>query len=852
MRPFLLALGFVFSLPGWAMTASDYLPDNADLDPAVPSPEEFLGWEVGDWRISHDQLVGYMQAVADSSDRVSIKVIGRTHEQRPILQLIFTAPDNHANIESMRERHLQAAGGKNSSDTPLVVWLGQSIHGNEASGSNAAPLIAYYLAASRSGFVTNLLKESIILLDPSFNPDGLQRFSTWSNSNRSLNPVEDRNHRIHNEDWPQARTNHYLFDLNRDWLPLVHPESRARVAELHRWLPHVLTDQHEAYTALSYFFQPGVPDRQHPLLPPETLAMHRKLGDYHAAAMDDAGKLIYAEDGFDDFYIGKGSTYTDINGVIGILFEQPRINGPVVERPYGPMSFSDAIGNQFRTTLSTLKGAHDSRADLAAYQSGYFRAMAERAAKAGFAAWVIGDDGDPARAGALLEVFAQHQVEFRALDEDLEVDGQRFRAGHAWVLPLRQRQFALLQGMMESRTEFKDNTFYDVSAWTLPLAYNLPYAQLKRLPATSDDAVDKPMDSWSDEAIAWLVPWGQLEASRLLQQLLEAGAFVQAATTPFTALTPRGELSFGEGTLQVHAAIQDKSKIGAIRDILKNAADGGLELHSATSSLTPGGPDLGNRDFAFIDPVKPLLIDGPGTPSYDVGEIWHHLDQRLGFAPVMVSPDRLGRVKLSDYTHVLMTDATHSGIGKDQQAKITSWVQDGGILVTIGRSTEWAEKLCFKAKAEDCKTAKDEEEEEEEETPADRRYADFEHDNVQRVIGGAIVAATIDTTHPIGFGYARQDLPLFRRGTTLLEASDNAYSTPVRYLEKPLLSGFIGPERLDEMKAQPAVIAERQGNGLVVRFANNPVFRGFWRGTERMFENSLYFGQLVRRTRLPE
>jgi hypothetical protein len=853
MRLFLTALCLASSVQGWAMTAAEYLPGNADPDPSVPTPESFLGWEIGDWRITHDQLVSYMYAVAESSDRVSIRVIGRTHEQRPLLQLVFTAPKNHASIEELRQQHLRTARGESSEASPLVVWLGQSIHGNEASGSNAAPLIAYYLAASRSDFVIRLLEGSIIVLDPTFNPDGLQRFSTWSNSNRSLNPVGDRNHRIHNEDWPQNRSNHYLFDLNRDWLPLVHPESRARVAEFHRWLPHVMTDQHEASSTLAYFFQPGAPERQNPVLPPETLAMHRKLGAYHAAAMDAAGEPFFTEDQYDDFYTGKGSTYTDINGTVGILFEQPRIDGPVVDRPFGSVPFSDAIANQFRTTLSTLRGAHELRGDLARYQAGYFETMAERARGAGFAAWLIGDDGDPARARALLDVLARHQVEFSTLDEDLEIEGQRFRAGQAWVLPVRQRQYALLQSAMERRTDFVDETFYDVSAWTLPLAYNLPHAASKRLPAVREYTPAQPVRALPEAGVAWLIPWGQLKAPWLLQQLLEAGAFVQAATTPFTAVTGSGERSFREGTLQVHVAIQEEGGLDAIRAALAEAAGQGVEIHSTTSSLTPAGQDLGNRDFAFLEPVKPLLLAGPGTSASEVGEIWHQLDQRLGFAPVMVNMDRLPRVRLADYTHLLMTDATHGEIGRAATDRIIAWVKDGGILVTIGRSASWAEDLCFTAGPDACKdTPEAAGRDEDAEPPASRPYADYDDDHVQRVVGGAIVGAGVDTTHPLGFGYHRGDLALFRRGATVLKASDDPYATPVRYVDDPLLSGFIGPERLDEIRGQPAVIAERQGEGLVVRFANNPLFRGFWRGSERLFANALYFGQIVRSTRLPD
>lgn len=851
MRPLLFVISLVLASSAWARPTSEFLPADANLDPAVPSPEQVLGWEIGEWRITHDQLVTYMYAVANASDRVSIKVVGRTHEQRPILQLVFTAPENQANLEQIRTAHLRAARGETGAEAPLVVWLGQSIHGNESSGSNAAPLIAYYLAASRSDFVERLLADSVILLDPSFNPDGMQRFSTWSNANRSQNPTGDRNHRIHNEDWPQNRTNHYLFDLNRDWLPLVHPESRSRVAELHRWLPHVLTDQHEAWSALSYFFQPGAPERQNPILPPETLEMHRKLGDYHAEAMDEAGELFYAEANFDDFYIGKGSTYTDINGVIGILFEQPRINGPLLDVPYGQLEFADGVANQLRTTLSTLRGAHTLREDLQRYQANYFRTMAERARKADFAAWLIGDDGDPARAQALMDVFRQHQVEFSVLDEDVNVNGQRFRAGQAWVLPLQQRQYALLQGMMERRTEFVDETFYDVSAWTLPLAYNLPHAQLKRLPATRDAASNSTASALPAEGIAWLVPWNQLKAPALLQALLTAGAHVQVATTPFTAVTRSGEQAFGEGTLQVHVAIQPEDKRDAIRQALAAATNSGLRVYSATGTLTPAGQDLGHRDFRFLEPVKPLLLAGPGTPSYDVGEVWHHLDLRLGFAPVMINIAQLDRVKLTEYTHLLMTDAEYREINSSRKNRITEWVKQGGILLTIGRASAWAENLCFKSKAEDCEDDEDGDDEETAEKPQ-RAYADFDDDYVQQVTGGAIVEATIDTTHPLGFGYTRKNVALFRRGTTVLEASDNPYATPVSYTDEPLLGGFMGQKRLSAIQGQPAVIAERQGQGLVIRFANNPLFRGFWRGTERLFENSLYFGQTIRATEIPE
>ena len=152
MRLLTLIISCFFCLAAHAKSAQEYLPADADLDPSIPTPESVLGWDIGDWRISHDQLLRYMETLAASSDRISLQVIGHTHEKRPLIHLVFTSPDNQQRLETLRETHLAAAAGQQTGDSPLVVWLGYSVHGNEASGSNAAPLVAYYLAASRSDF----------------------------------------------------------------------------------------------------------------------------------------------------------------------------------------------------------------------------------------------------------------------------------------------------------------------------------------------------------------------------------------------------------------------------------------------------------------------------------------------------------------------------------------------------------------------------------------------------------------------------------------------------------------------------------------------------------------------------
>ncbi|MCB0580702.1 MAG: (d)CMP kinase [Phaeodactylibacter sp.] len=349
-----------------------YLPD-IKYDPDIPTPESFLGYQIGEWHISHDQQLFYLRALAAASPRVTITEYARTYENRPLVYLTITSEANHGRLEQLRQEHLALSRPGKSPDEdmekmPLVVYQGFSIHGNEPSGGNAAPLVAYYLAAGQSDEVRRTLEETVILLDPCFNPDGFHRFSTWANMHKNLHLTDDSQDREYNEAWPRGRTNHYWFDLNRDWLPAQHPESRGRLQVFHDWKPNILTDHHEMGTNATFFFMPGVPERTNPITPWENQELTGRIGAYHAAALDEIGSLYYSQEGYDDFYYGKGSTYPDANGCIGILFEQASSRGHLQATINGPLSFSFTIRNQVATALSTQKAAVGLRTDLLDYQ----------------------------------------------------------------------------------------------------------------------------------------------------------------------------------------------------------------------------------------------------------------------------------------------------------------------------------------------------------------------------------------------------------------------------------------------------------------------------------------------------
>ena len=864
---------------------ADLLPP-AEYDPQVPSPEEFLGWRVGEWHVDPGRLDAYLRQLAESSDRVRYEVQGQTHEGRPLALLTIATPDNMARLEEIRERHVAlsqppfAPGAGEIGDQPAVVWLGYSIHGNEASGSNAAMLVAYHLAAAED---PELLENTVVLLDPSLNPDGLARFALWANMHRGRVLVGDRNHREHNEGWPNGRTNHYWFDLNRDCLPAQHPESRARLATLQAWRPNLLADFHEMGSDSTYFFQPGVPSRQNPLTPAANLDLTRRIARYHADAFDAAGRLYYSEETFDDFYYGKGSTYPDVQGAVGILFEQASARGHLADTVNGPLSFGKAVGGQVLTSFSTLRAAHDLRRELLEYQRGFYREAARRAAADGAAAWIVGDAGDPARAWHFLDLLAVHGISARELTAAVTLDGETFRPGHAWAIPLEQRQYRLLEALFERRKEFTDETFYDVSAWTLPLAFDLPHA---RLPRRGDAArligatVESPelpagrMPASDGEApYAWAFEWAGYYAPRALHGLLQEGVSARVATQPFEAATDDGRRRFGRGTVVVPAGLQTVSRERLAALLAGAARQDGVDVWALKSGLTGTGIDLGSPSLRPLVEPRPLLVVGEGVSPYEAGEVWHLLDRRFGIPLPLVEMDDLGRIDLADYTHLVLVNGRWQGMEDGAVEAVGRWLRQGGVVVATQSAAYWAEGALASPgpgeAEEDDDTVRGgpgmgidpvarqpeglEEGEEAEgelvDVPERPAYADFERRFAIDLISGAIFETELDLTHPLAFGFADASLPIFRDGSRPLELSDNPYENVALFTEEPLMAGYGSVDNVEKIAGSAAVIASRVGRGTLVRISDDPAFRAFWYGTDRLLLNALFFGDTVKRTR---
>jgi hypothetical protein len=423
-----------------AQNGNYYLPQHISYNKKIPVPEELIQHPVGEWHVTHDRLLLYMKTIAKACpERVQLQSMGFTTEQREQVLLIFSSPSNIKNIEAIRQQHLQLqkTGTGDITNMPVVVWIGHSIHGNESSGSNAALLGAYYLAAAQGEKIDSILENTVILYDPSFNPDGLQRFSTWANQHKSKTLVTDPNSREFNEVWPGGRFNHYWFDLNRDWLPQVLTESRNRVKFFHLWKPNILTDHHEMGSGSSFFFQPGVPARANPLTPALNQELTAKIAKYHSAALDKIQSLYFTKENYDDFYYGKGSTYPDIQGCIGILFEQASSRGFAQQTPNGILRFPFTIKNQFTTELSTLEAALNLRLELLQYQKDFFKNTASTQS------YIYGDGFDKTKTKLFTEMLLNNDIEVYALKNNQP----GFDAATSFVVPLNQPQQTLIKAI---------------------------------------------------------------------------------------------------------------------------------------------------------------------------------------------------------------------------------------------------------------------------------------------------------------------------------------------------------------------------------------------------------------------
>jgi hypothetical protein len=849
MRKFLLTItAAVFITTISAQELGYYLPDSVQYDPSVPKPKDVIHHQPGEWHVTHDRLVNYMQVLAKAvPGRIKLETMGYSYEGRPQVLLIITSPKNHHNLEQIRQQHLQLSdpsrsGSLSIDNMPIVVYIGHSIHGNEPSGANSSLLSAYYLASAQGAAINDLLDNTVILLDPSFNPDGLQRFSTWVNQHKSKNLVTDPNSREFNEVWPGGRFNHYWFDLNRDWLPAVHVESQNRLEWFHKWKPNILTDHHEQESNATFFFQPGVPSRVNPLTPPQNQALTGKLATYHAAYLDRIGSLYFTKENYDDFYYGKGSTYPDINGAIGILFEQGSSRGHAQQTSNGILRFPHTIRNQFVTTLSTLEGARQLRKEFLAFQRDYYKSAAADAAAHPVKGFVFGDHRDRGKTNEFITMLRRHQIDVYKLKNNLRSDGKDFQKDFSYVVPAAQNQHRVIRAIFDRTFDYKDSLFYDITSWTMPLAFGLNYAELNAAELNQaglgEKLVETPAQNYtpvSKSSIGYVLNWTEFLAPAALYELQSAGLITKVATAPFSIAVDFVEHKFSYGSVLVPVQAQSMNA-DAVHSIVKRISDKyKLSFFPVASGTVGSGSDLGSRKFMALTKPNIATLTGTGVNSTDAGELWHLMDQRFNMPVSQIETSHFNRVDISKYNTIILVGGTYTDLNKD---KLATWVQNGGNLILFEEAVTWASRnglggLSIRRVNAGVDSAQ--------RLP----YADKEQIEGAQSMRGAIFRAEADLSHPLAYGYLQPYSSFFKANKVFLDKSKNPYQTPFYYKDKPLQSGWVSRQNQEAIKNSAAVVVSGMGSGKVIAIADNPNFRAFWLGGSKLVMNAIFFGKLV-------
>jgi len=802
------------------------------FDAKIPSPEEFLGYGIGEHHTRHDLIVSYLEKLAEVSDRASIHHYGKTHEGRKLVILTITAPDNLSNLNSLKQQHLEFidpnGNATNYDDVPIFINLAYNVHGNEPSSSEAALLTAYTLTASNSPEILGYLKDAVIFIDPTINPDGRDRHTQWANAYQGNPEVADPQDAEHNEYWPGGRTNHYWFDLNRDWLLGIHPESRAKLKWFHQWYPNVVTDFHEMGTQSSYFFEPMKTNGSlNPIMPKENYEdLNNMFGEQFAKALDSIGSFYFTKEAFDGTYPGYGSSYPDLQGGLGLLFEQASSRGHKQTTAFGEITFPFTIRNQYTSGITTVKTAVKNKAYMRKYQQDFFKSAIANSGKSRVKGYSFGDIHDQNRNKAFIDKLLLHKIDV-------------FKSGDKYVVPTKQAQYRMVQTMFETYSKYRDSVYYDASAWSVGNFYNMKYR-----PVSSLNLGDKIIstDNFINIApvqksnYAYIIDWDDYNAPAALAFLQKSGLTLSSSFKPFTAKVGAESRMFNYGALVIPISLQKKDANAVYQLVQKAQKKYEVPVYSIGTGYSLKGIDLGSRFVSPLKKPKVAMLIGEGVRAYDAGEVWHLLDTRVHMPITKIPMRNFDKANFDSYKTLVMVSGNYKFTEK-QQTKIKNWVSKGNTLITVGTASKWAidkklvEEKLTKVEIDSTKSI------------IRKPYIDSNENLGKEGVGGIIVKVDIDTTHPLAFGYHDSSIPVYKNNTVWLSPSKNEYSTVGKYSANPHIDGFITTKNMEDyLKPSASLIVSKLGKGRVILFADNPNFRGSWYGTNRLFLNAIFLG----------
>ena len=807
----------------------------------VQSPEQFLGYSIGSRFTPHHRIVDYFNYVAKATPgMVKMEKYGETYEHRPLMVAYVSSAENMGRLESIRENNLELTGqGTADANQPAIVWLSYNVHGNEASSSEAAMLTLYALVNPGNAQSKTWLQNTVVVMDPCLNPDGRDRYVNWYNSVAGANYNPALASREHREPWPGGRSNHYYFDLTRDWAWQTQTESRSRIQLYQKWYPQVHVDFHEQGVNNPYYFAPAA-EPFHEVITPWQRAFQNTIGRNHAKYFDENGWLYFTKERFDLLYPSYGDTYPIYNGSIGMTYEQA--GGPAgglgaMMETGDTLTLTDRAMHHFTTGMSTIETASKNKAQLLSAFHQYFTDAASGKGNV-FQSYVI-KTKDSRNINAFLDLLRNNNIQFyngRAVSaRGYNYDSRREESFQVnaddIVVPATQTSGILLKVLMDPDVKLSDSATYDITAWALPYAYGLKAFAVKEKIQTTNYNQPAPATNNTADPYAYVIRWNGIEAVKLASELLQEGIRLRFTETPFTS----GGQSFDRGSLVVlKTGNQNSNDLWSTVRAL--ATKYNVQLVPVSSGMVEQGFDFGSSSMRPLKSRRVALASGDGVSSTGMGEIWHFFDQQLHYPVTIVNSGDLGRVNWSDFDVVILPSGNYSVLSdKNAAEKVKNWVSSGGVLIAMENTVAQLSKLDWGLKT------KKQEEEKDADEPYDalKKYESRERDAIPATTPGSVFRVELDNSHPLAFGYPDHYYTLKQDGRLYDFIKNNGWNVGV-IKKDSRLSGFVGAE-LDKKLEDGLVIGVQEvGRGQVVNFTDDVLFRSFWENGKQLFANAVF------------
>ena len=810
----------------------------------IQSPNEFLPHRLGEAFTPHYLLTDYFEYLAANAPAtMKLERYGRTNEMRPLQVAFFSAPENLSRLEDIRLNNLRLAGtaeGAPDLTNPVaLIWISMSVHGNEASGSEGSMELAYRLSTQTDPQIKEWLKNTVVILDPSLNPDGYDRYSSWNRMSSNLLKNVHPDAREHREPWPGGRVNHYQFDLNRDWAWATQTETRQRLTLYHRWLPHIHPDVHEQGINEPYYFAPAA-EPMHDYITPWQRDFQGQIGQNNARYFDQNGWLYFTKEVFDLFYPSYGDTYPMYNGSVGMTYEQaggPRGGRAILTEVFDTLTLHDRIAHHLTTCLSSIEMASKNARPLVENFREYYRKTSTQP-QGQYKSFVIRHSNDPNKIKTLCELLDLHHIRYGMAGANTSgvkafdyVNGKEASVSidaKDLVISAFQPKSVLVQVLFEPESRLSDSVTYDITAWSLFFAHGLEgYALKDRFdPKKAYEPYKAPEMMLTALPYAWFIHRHAFNDVQFLSALLQKGVKVRTATKAFQM----AEQTFEPGTFVI-SRIDNRNMNNELDGVMKSiAGEHNVALHPVFSGMAEKGYDLGSDAFAVINRPEVAIVYGDDADANSYGHTWYYFERELGYPITPIPLDRLHRVNMGDFTTLIFSDGSYS-LSERQMEIIENWVKEGGRLIVFdGAVKAFANKDGFVLKSKD--TPKDT-------LSSSRPFLSRERAGASEQLPGAIIKAKVDNSHPLAYG-----LPDYYHS---LKTSPNVFQMPDDadspiYIDDNYQSyGFIGSRVKSRLKKTPVATVQQMGSGQVVYFVDNPLFRCFWQQGKLLFANAVFY-----------